>query len=1115
MRLFKIFILFSGFLLTSCVSEVLPEEVFVGDTEVPVLLEFSHEDFEVVDITTKATLGLVPESRVKNMFLYIFAGDKRIYAAYFDHNNSRVTAEAVQNASENCWFIANRSSSVPSDQETHGLLKIKAPVVSGGSLYMIANIDADMVNISPEKLNTVRTKSDVEGLTASLNQQITSRNGYFPMSFKTDIDIAENGTATLGSPVNLNRLDAKVMVNIRVATDNELQTEEDGVTTVQTLKEFRPESWRVVNLPKGTYVFGRDADFDEVGYFSTEPVVFETTGTQEFTYTDKNGTPKTVNSPVNGFSFYMLENREEAKASVNGNYHLRDKRVKDSNGQYTKTGDMWVYAPEDATYLEIKGEVIMVVDVSSEAKQQQLSANVTYYVHLGDFLHSQTGGDAKDNYDVERNTIYNYTITIKGVSEIETEVTTSNIAGVGPEDPLFQENETGAAGQVYIAKESIYTFDAHYGQRVFAFDAAYIDPDKVTWYVKTPFGKEGIPEKVGDTEVPAGMDYQWVHFLLNKVDGDGTYSQKNLPWPGDPDDGEKYDYYYDNYGISEDDLMNVVEFTQFIKEEKRKHDKNHDDNPANDVAPSRFLREFDKDWLDWYNNNNGTSISESEARADTDYTKPWWRYRLYMTVFVDEFYYEKDPLTGEAREGLWKEFVNVPNRIMHILCDNMKSFDKESSATGSVITLRQRSIQTPYNIVNAETAWGCETEDEFKDSYMWYFSESETTNTGSTGGIPNALGGMTISAKGNNSKTNGLANTAKLLDLTFQQNESDKWDKYIDFSRVNDHMGDDGYCIFFMKDGYRSLLYSLLQRNRDNNGNGYIDVDEIKWYQAALEQVFGLFLGGLGLSEDAQLYPPSVANSIGTFEAGHKYAGCYKWMLKVVSSTCVTSLHNSLPVAVWAEEGVSVSSYKREYSESWGTSNYSPYSIRCARNLGVPSPEKEDILNPGVEDEPEPLVKTSLADGVFRADLRNISQKSTRFETSIELEPGDEDSEMARLFEGFITGEKVSCASYNSLKSTIEGGGSLCPENWRTPNLREGAIMYLYAADTNWWDGDANNTDNNAYTMVSTYISSGQYGNGKKSGKDSWYFGYDFASLGVNTGSGTIRCVQDSHPETW
>lgn len=1075
--------IYSLVLITLCIASCLREEMQELDASVNQkagVIYFTHNDYEQVNVTTKATLDLIPESRIQNLFVYIFdSSGKRLYAHFFDVDNKLSSQSEVENTDKNCWTVTNRSSNTPGDPETSGYIKIKAPYCTDGTIYVVANIDADMVNISPEKLNTVRAIDDLDDLTASLNQEITSRNGYFPMSFKSGIDIKNDGTVNLDEEMHLVRLDAKVTVSFRVATDNELEKTEDGVTTTQTLKEFIPESWRVVNIPKGTYVFEKDSDYEEAGYFDTEPVVFESKGT------------------ANGFSFYMLENREDATASTGGNYHFRDKREKDADGRYTTgpDGGIWVNAPEYGTYLEVKGEVVMIVDVSSEAKQQQLSAAVTYYIHLGDLTESM------DNYSINRNTIYNYTITIKGVSEIETEVTTSNLTGVGPNHTDFKENETGATGQVYIAKESIYTFDAHYGQRVFCFDAAYIDPDNVTWYVKTPFGKEGIPEKVGDTEVPAGMDYKWVHFLVNKEDVDDgnvsyiatglrPYSQNNLPWPGDPYDGEEYKYYEINYGISEDDLMNVVEFTAYIKEQKRMFEKG---------LPSDFKREFDKDWLDWYNENNDPDISEEDAKSAANYdeykNKPWWRDRIYMTVFVDEFYYEVDPITGTEREGLWKEFVNQPNRIMHILCDNEKSFDKESSATGSVITLRQRSIQTPYNLENASTAWGCETVDEFMDSYMWYYFERETRYDP---GLPYSL-----TPKGNTSENNGLYNTVKLLDLDF----TEEWSTYLTYTYPNDYKGTSIYPTYFLNKEYKTLLYTVLQRNRDNNGNGKIDPHEIRWYQAALEQLFGLYMGGLGLSDDAQLYPPSIAahGNNDVFESGHPFEGDLKWMLKVISSTCRTDKSNTLPIVVWAEEGVSISRYKNEYSDSWDRNTRSPYSIRCARNLGLKTPDASSIFDEA-SNVPSDLMKAEKsASGGYRFDLRNINKKSLRFYTSGELEPGNENSEMSRLYYGFETGDKVDIGStdYSYLKTLLESGSSPCPSGWRVPNVREGGLMYLYG-DASWWDG---------WIRVSSYIDLGHYGKNRKNDKYSWVFGHNFASIGEN--ASITRCVKDADPATW
>lgn len=1108
----RLYILYLAALCFAACIRVEIQEPYSTSNQQAGIIYFTHRDYDKVNVTTKATLDLIPESRIQNMFIYIFdSNDKRIYAHYFDQSNKLLDEANISNKDINCWQVTNRMSNNPADTETSGYIKIKSPHCTDGTIYVVANIDADMVNISPEKLNTVRTVGDLENLSASLNQEITSRNGYFPMSFKSGIDINDDGTVTLDKEMQLVRLDAKVMVNFRVATDNELEKTEgegqDAITTKQSLKEFIPESWRVVNIPKGSYVFEKNTDYDDAGYFDTEPVVFETKGTEEFTYT--NGSNNyTVTSPVNGFSFYMVENRETASASTGGKYHLRDKREKDDNGRYTTDADggIWVYAPEDGTYLEVKGEVVMVVDVSSEAKQQQLSAAVTYYIHLGDLTESM------DNYSISRNTIYNYTITIKGVSEIETEVTTSNLSGVGPNHTDFKENETGATGQVYVAKESIYTFDAHYGQRVFCFDAAYIDPDNVTWYVKTPFGKEGVPEKVGDTEVPAGMDYKWVHFLLNSVEADGTYSHKNLPWPGDPYDGEKFDYYEDFYGINEDLLMDVVEFTQFIKEEKRKFDKNRDDNPDNNVEGIKFLKEYDDEWRIWYNEKNGTSYSPADAKTMTDDKYPWWRYRMYVTVFVDEFYYEVDPISGEAREGLWKEFVNQPNRLMHILCDNEKSFDRESSATGSVITLRQRSIQTPYNLENAETAWGCETVDEFRESHFWFFSTDESMSSGASLGSIGSIGSI-----GNTSKSNGLYNTARLWTVINSSGEWTDlyWADYLDFNRLNDYTTDDGQTIFFLKKDYAVMRYATMPRNRDNNGNGKIDSDELRWYVSSIEQLQSLYLGELGLSDESRLYLDKYASETGQFTSG-EYIGADKWRAHIISSS---SKDDPIPIIVWAEEGLSTSNYRQDIGWHQG----GPYSIKSARNLGLDNTTADNLKDSDYM--PESFIKVIspsdpiTSSSVYKFDLRNVNKKSIRFYTTKELEPANEESEMARCYYGFETGDLLESSTqlYSDIKLNLESNNLPCPKGWRMPNVREGTLMNLHC-NSSWWSG--------YYVFVSTYHSLGEYGLGLATTEDgsgsrvktwSWNVGPHNINMSrrAEYRPTHIRCVKDSDPATW
>lgn len=1063
----------------SCSDNNLVEESFVNGEEVCANIHFGHIPFEKVDIKTRATLNVVAESRVLNMFVYAFTASdgKRVYAHYFDMDEMESNSENVENANRNCWYVDNMGEGEdPSTNPTNGIIRIKAPKATNVNIYLVANIDADMVNISPEKLNLIHSESDLLELTATLNQEITSRNGYFPMTAVVKgVNIAENGQITADTKAELERLDAKVEVEVKVATGHTtVNTDADGTVTQQILKDFKPESWRVVNLPKGTYSIKRQAnDYEEAGYFDTQTATFETSKQESYTYTDVKGETKTVQRTVNGFSFYMLENQEEEKKSVGTNYHLRDKRIKNAAGAYDESNGLWEYAPENATYMVVKGQLEMDVDVSNNAKQQHLAAEVEYYIHLGDFAANP------DDYSIGRNTHYTYTVIIKGVNSIEVEVRTSH-AGT------FEEKESGATGMVYIAEEEIQTFDAHYDQRVYMLDAASIDPDNVTWYVSTPFS-EGMPKIIAGTEVPAGLDYKWVQFMVNQWADKGktTYTRNNQSYPGykgNPNQPER-----------SDSLMDVVEFTKYIKNEVRN---------LKAGKSSVFRKEKDEDWYNWYKSNNPSTTLTIEDDGI------WWRDRLYVTVFVNEFYYETDPITDNTREGLWKEFVNQPNRLMHILCDNQESLDKASSSTGSVVTIRQRSIQTPYNITknSLKTGWGCETVDE-SDAHFWFYSPSETDSY-----TPTAI------TANNTSRDNGLYNTACLWQLVKDETFATdplKWEDYVDYNRANPNIEDLGDPLYMVSDK-RALLYAPMMRNRDNNGNGYIDADEVRWYIASLGQIYGLYMGQLGLNGDAILYPvsrPGLKET--TYDAG-PYAGYNQYRNHIVTSYSVSP--NSHPQRLWAEEGLTVDGYGVKFSYG----NYTAFSIRCVRNLGMDYASETEaqvaIANANVM--PEDLVGISSlmtytdADGEektkYQFDLSNINDKSIRYYTTRELEPGDEYSEMSRVYYGFETGELVTITGkYKGLKAMLEKGESPCPNGYHVPNIRESALMMLYCTDGEWWG------DRSGYYLMSTYYSLGEFGTTYKdlyNGYSWFYNGNGHMTAGYTRDNNNIRCVRDWEP---
>lgn len=1003
-------------LISGCHDNDLIKQSTVG-RPVDIVLDFGANMYKQVEIKTRNTYDLYYESMVRNVYVFVFANNSKIYGHYFNEENLDDTN------SKEYWTVSNMTSD-NSISKTSGTLHMSVPSVSGeAEIVLIANIDLDFMNVSQERLGLVRTKADLNDLVVSLNQEIPDRNaGYFMMTGSQDkVSISTEGVITVpNGKIMLKRLDAKVEVNVRVNPNEESNN--------QKVEEFTPESWQIINLPKSSHIVPNDEPLQlvEDSYFNLGPKNFETTQNEIV-----NG--KATGGVLHGFSFYTLENKrsEDAKKSVNGIFHERERRIKNSDGTYNTENGLWEYAPELATYMILKGELKMVVDPGLTS-EQHLIADVTYYVHLGDFARD------KDNYDIVRNTHYKYTINIKGVESIEVEVNTSkdNISGI-------TESQPGSMGHLYEAEEDIYTFDAHFGQRVYTINARDIDIENMTWYVRTPFGREGIPLKdENGQEIYNDLDYKWVEFMLNdKENGRNRYLNTNHHYPAD-----------------KSKLLSVIEILNVIKTE---------------VIAWREGREnlFDE---------NG---------------------EMKMTIFVNEFYYEENPMNPNDPDILWKKFVNQPNRLMHILCKNNRSADDGSSVTGSILTIRQQSIQTPYNIAKERTdlneAWGCETQDETKNE-AWFYHPDERYDNFSSSFKPSYT-------PDNTSRSDGLYNTACLINLVSGTganksiNTALRWDTYIDYTEAD----------VKLKAQYKSGLYSILIRNRDLDGDGIIDPEELRWYIASLDQLCGLFIGDQGLSTEAQLYPIASSREPNSPVVGGVFNGVYPWRLHVVSSTAWGQTAGNSPTIVWAEEGASTGEYQQHY----GKQGYSP--VRCVRNLGMPNATAANIRTAG-ENYPEDLLVnverptgTINKNSVYRFDMRNMNEESRRsYYTSHELVPEDEYSSQARVYDGFETGVLEEHDTYINLKADLERGVSPSPEGYRIPNIREGVIMYLYCGNDNaWWDYKG--------MIVGSYYSFGYYGN-----RYDQTYGENFYSWTIynnrvtisNDGVKYIRYVKDIQP---
>lgn len=1034
----------------SCVKEnFTPSQSGVGEARF--LLDFGVKDD--IAIQTKSTLDAKAESRVFNLYVFVFNsnGDK-VSGEYFDSKNLKASADEVMNATDNCWYVSNSTT-------TTGSVLFNCSAGEGFTLYVLSNLDSDMVRISSDVLAaTVKTEDDLKNFTAYLNQKIVTRNGYFPMSGKiSDITIRDSnntvsGRTNITGKVMLTRIDAKVRFVFKTGNTPDTQG--------QTIKSFEPRQWKVVNVPRTGYILPRNEDCVNVapntakedyskyaaGFFDTEFVNFE-----DF---PKSGT--------SGFSFYMMENRQTPKKALAG-YQDRSRAQKLASGlnekctvTYSLDGQeisrdmrMFEYANDFSTYVVVTGYVEM--ELVNDKAGKVLGGDVQYIIHLGDW------GKNIADFNTERNTSYTYTVTVNSVNNIRVEVETSK----GAVSDVV-ENQPGASGQISIAKEEIALCDCHYVSKTISFhltnffnnsdiskDNCIVD--ELTWAVKTPFG-EGEPRTEGGVDITSGLDYQWVHFRLNKQDAAGKYytdkRRKYTPrtmvastvW-NSAEDNKEDDGTPGLAGFHNDGIMDVAQLCTFIKNEVHKYL----DNPAS---------------------------SAFDNLGSTDLSLP----KVSLTVFVDEYYYEKHPITDEMKPDLWKTFVNAEDRKLHILCNSEKSKDLESSSTGSVVTIQQRSIQCVYNTDPSytvlQTAWGVENQDEYDGRWDKYWSVTSGEN------------------RGNDKRLNGLYNSCKEWELSPAGTSNAfttgvQWSKYMDYEVENDTPQ--------LQSDYQYMRYACMTRNRDNNGDGKIDRNEVRWYLASINQLLGLYVGGTILNSNTRLYNKSPEDR----QSDERI----KWQQHVVSSTAFNSESNN-PTMLWAEEGTSTSHFYHNWApDIQGT------GIRCVRNLGYIDGKNDESYD--IDKEFDDYISAEKqGDGSYIFTCTHLNEKALRYYTSKELILSDErslENSLYKKFQSYPTSNTFTAQSFTVFNEKVDEeiaagrGNPYCPEGYRTPSQIEAAIMRYYI--DNWGN-------NNTFTR--TYWSFGPLGSNSKFVDDKYGFSVQGTNITVNKKDlGEVRCVRD------
>lgn len=544
-----------------------------------------------------------------------------VYILLFDNTGNTIFCSSYNNINSNVIQIENINST------------------NNATLIGIANVGVSDYALSDDEIMNIKSLKQLDDLVVDIHNNTIERYNNFLMLGKVEGVNITAGTTAGKVDLVLYRVDAKIVFNVTSVAGNPDWKE----------FSFRPKTWIVKQVPTKTYLtekFTGDYNDESAQYFQTKELAFEDIVRGDGS-TYKGGS----------FTFYMPENRKIPSEYISESgkkeelYAMRDAWEKGENGERK-----FIYANSNSTYVEMTG-LLSYKDESDK----EVNADVRFIVHLG-----YASGNPND-YETKRSTCYTYTVTIKGIQDIETEVD-GKIDG-----------RPGYEGDVVYTEKQSFTFDSHYDRRLITMDPTLIN-DKVgiSWSVNTPFSR-GI-YKIGSGEIPNDLkDYRWIKFAINKDYGvkDNSY----VKYPGD----QNYDDPYINDGT---DNLPSPYYT--------KGNPYYGSSDGLDHSGARLLDI----------NQLCERLKEEQQKPDVE--------PLAVTVFIDEYLYYKHPIYGTSDNGLslWKLTTDKQERSLHLIVkDAQSSQDGNSSKVTAQFSFKQRTIQTVYNADNMDltTAWGLES----------------------------------------------------------------------------------------------------------------------------------------------------------------------------------------------------------------------------------------------------------------------------------------------------------------------------------------------------------------------------------------------------------------------
>ena len=1090
-------------------EQLLPEGV-----PTTIIIPFGSSDMYEVEVSTKAESSAVDESRIHDLYVFIFdkgstvdgAGPnsyRKIYGRYFSYDHLKGSLAEVDSDDNECWYVENMTLD-GSVSQTKGAVKVSTITCPDAKLVVIANVENAVTEMDGmdelERLNSVLHYDELRGIKVSLQQDVVNRKDLFLMTGEEDVNTREMswGSIVAGNPeyssdhtVTLRPVDAKVQFRVKVNSDY--------------ISAVTPVYWQVCNTPDSCYLYSDYAGGaapNDISHFESQQYYFE-------------NTEKVGDDTYYIFTFYMLENRQTPNNDSATSYFQRELREKIDSGDpgykgptgpgnepysnhFVENGD-WLFAPTYGTYVqfdliltltEAGIENIAPADPEGLSITQALTSDAIFTVHLGDFASSaEDDTDKLNNYQTLRSNSYTYTITINNTSSIYTEVKRD------------EERQSGQEGFLLLTDTEIINADCHYEYHEIEFRyRSDMSQDKFSWYVKTPFGEGGpvIHKDGGVYSYDAtGLDYQWVKFSLNRrvpVDYSSAGDEHPDPEPWNNSETTVCPYTKKRHAYPGDGCYHPEWTPGTPNPSTHEHMVSDDDGLTWKAMPELMDITQLIEYI-FYQSKLEKTTAVSDFVADTEEQDDVQDRVIRLTAFIDEYYYDHDPLNPGAPldPDLWRKFVNAKPREMHILSDAEQSRDRSSDVILSSHSIIQQSIQTIYNVYSntLHSLWGTEHQDEMrkKSQEGWVYWPKKLNEDERSGSFDTMLG-----------KENGRLNsafiwgfysdkTAEGEDYTRpeipEEDKTKEWETYLNYDVQNNTPE--------LNEEYWGTAFSCLTRNRDNDGNGKVDRDEVRWYLAAANQLVGMWVGNESLSVHARIYRPEEN----------------QWRAHIISS--------SEKRVCWAEEGGGATEHQYEANdECWGSYDKAAKgeSVRCLRNIGTYNdgsgwkditgapypiePERYFTITPEpnndlTKDDNPATHYTISFDRLNPKSLREFTESDLPFSDQfsinncvyLEMETQSRNDELLLIdtlgnaYKDYPYPYYLDLSQVNLQLDRI-GMNPYCPPGYRFPNQSEMLIMSVYLPQSYFLKGagsDAKKTYAGTVWMPTrTYYDRGPYG---------------------------------------